>query len=313
MIFAEAVRRACVLVAVPAAVAGVALLTVPAASADPAVTGSLGSRCEAHYLLALRGSNEPPQDAVVHESPVYPASVATGGMGPLLSAFFTALQQQTGERSLPAPAGYGIVYPAVQVGDGGLSYFSNYVRSARIGAENLRRALQQINTACADSETQVVIAGNSQGADAINLALGNEVTSASDDFRNVSVITYFGDPSRSDQQHSRAVGAQRGQGIFRILALFPAAQDQWMRANPDVTISFCIPGDNVCDPVEHPEDLGNARGTIGVTPLDRHLSYADPAVRLRCDSPGLPDETWMNAKDCAAHMVADRLSTQASS
>ncbi|MCW4352100.1 cutinase family protein [Hoyosella sp. YIM 151337] len=303
MIFAAAVRRSFAILAGSMLATG---LTAPAAYASETAS-AFGSQCEAGFVLALRGSNEPPQDGASYDPPVYPAATATAGMGPLLSAFYAAVVKRAAERSIMVPTGYGVVYPAVRVGNGGASYFANYTTSIGAGAENLRLALQQINAACAGTGTTIVLAGNSQGADVINLALGTEARTPTGDFQNVASIVLFGDPSRADRQTLTAVGAQHGVGIFRILGLLDGSQDAWMREHPTLTMSFCIPGDNVCDPVEHPDDAANARGTAGITPLDRHLSYANPAVQLRCEVPGEQGDVWMSAKDCAAHLVADRL------
>ncbi|MCW4352099.1 cutinase family protein [Hoyosella sp. YIM 151337] len=277
--------------------------TVVERSAHP-----LGTDCEPLYVLATRGSNEPPQDrAVIYEDPVYPADTETRGMGPLLNDFYDTFVREQQNRGAAEPAGFGVVYPAVRVGDGWFRYPANYRESIEEGAQRLRETLQEINALCAGKHTDVVVTGISQGADVINRALSDEVAAGADDFRNVSAVALFGDPSRSSSQPSVKVGATHGDGFFRMFPIGDGAQDEWMRERPGSVISFCIPGDNVCDPLEHPQDSDNAAGIVGVSPFARHESYHTENITLECLTSSVSAGTWLSAKECAVKMVADKI------
>ncbi|MBB3035847.1 cutinase family protein [Hoyosella altamirensis] len=305
-----------------------ALVAIPTAAANPPsdpdtipehaevverTAQPLGADCEPLYVLATRGSNEPPQDgAVIYEDPVYPAGVETSGMGPLLNEFHEALTQELTARGEAEPSGFGVAYPAVRVGEGWFRYPTHYRDSVAEGAESLRESLQQINALCTDGETEVVLAGVSQGADVINQVLGEEVSNGSDDLRNVTTVVLFGDPSRSSDQSAVHVGATRGEGFFRMFPMVGEMQDEWMRNHPGAVISLCIPGDNVCNPLEHPQDSSNALGLVGVSPFARHESYHDSDIELECSSSSASEDNWLTAKECAVQMVADRVGSESS-
>lgn len=299
-----------------------ALVAVPTAAANPPddpdsvpehatvvprTEHPVGTECEPLYVLGTRGSNEPPQErSVIYEDPVYPEDVETRGMGPLLIDFYESFTDELASRGVGEPSGFGVVYPAVRVGEGWLRYPFAYRDSVDEGADKLRESLHAINQLCAGSGTEIVLTGISQGADVINQALSDETANGTDYFRNVTTIALFGDPSRSGEQSAVHVGATRGDGFFRMFPVTDGIQDEWMREHPETVISFCIPGDNVCNPLEHPEDANNVAGLVGVSPFARHESYHDPSVTLECPAPSVAG-TMMTAKDCAVKMVADRL------
>ncbi|WP_149361123.1 cutinase family protein [Lolliginicoccus suaedae] len=265
----------------------------------------IGESCADTYVLGVRGSNEPPKGAAATTAPgsvVYPEGTEGLGMGPTVHAFFESFGTYRARSGESVPAGFGIDYPAVRVGEGLLLYPMVYRDSVDAGAANLRGALEQISAACGDSGTEVVVAGVSQGADVINTALATEQGQGTDAFGLVTRIVLFGDPSRSAAQSTITAGAERGEGIFRMVPLSGFGQDGWMASNPRV-ISVCIPGDSVCDPASDPADAGNVTGADGMSPFDRHQAYIDPGVQLRC--PGTSDDgAFLDGTSCAASLVA---------
>ncbi|GGC67776.1 hypothetical protein GCM10011410_20600 [Hoyosella rhizosphaerae] len=228
-------------------------------------------------------------------------------MGPLGHEFFEGLSAEFTARGASAPAGFGVTYPAVRVGEGLLLYPVVYRDSIEAGAENLRTSLRHINDICAESGTNIVLFGVSQGADVINTALSFEQRSGTQDFRNVASVVMFGDPSRSATQAVTQVGATQGEGFFRLFPIGDGGQDGWMRSNPSAVVSVCIPGDNVCNPAESPDDAENVSGTNGVSPFDRHQAYHGSDIALRCTTPSVTDGQFVSGKDCGVAMVADRL------
>ncbi|WP_278314200.1 cutinase family protein [Lolliginicoccus levis] len=265
----------------------------------------IGGSCSEAYVLGVRGSNEPPQGAAATTAPgsvVYPNGTEGLGMGPTVHAFFESFSAHREQSGKSEPAGLGINYPAVRVGEGLLLYPVVYRDSVDAGAESLRSALGQIGAACGDSGTEVVVAGVSQGADVINTALAMEEQHGTGVFEHVSRIVLFGDPSRSAAQSTMTAGAERGEGIFRMVPLSGFEQDDWMERNPRV-ISVCIPGDSVCDPSGDPADAGNVIGADGLSPFDRHQAYVNPGVQLRCPGDG-DDDTFLDGPSCAAALVA---------
>ncbi|MBD8506074.1 cutinase family protein [Hoyosella sp. G463] len=266
----------------------------------------IGESCADTYVLGVRGSNEPPNDAdstASSDDVVYPPGTEGLGMGPTVHAFFEEFSASREESGASAPAGLGITYPAVRVGEGLLLYPMVYRDSVDEGSRNLLAALEQINEACGDDGTDVVVSGVSQGADVINTALAIEEERGTGWFDQVSRIVLFGDPSRSAEQSAITAGAERGEGIFRRVPLSGFEQDGWMDRNPRV-ISVCIPGDSVCDPSGDPADAANVTGADGLSPFDRHQAYVDPEVQVRCPSGEDGEEVFLDGPACAAAIMA---------
>lgn len=288
----------------------------------PSVTvGAKPRTCAAVNYLAVRGSSEVPQGAMPSET-TYRPEVVNKGMGEPLENQFdilkTMLDSLDRGRDL---LGKGVVYRAIPVPDYALDGPA-YLVSLKEGAINLRQALNDINSGCAGQETKVVLTGYSQGADVINTAAAEAQREGNrDDFKNVTSIVYYGNPSRIGGQ-VREVDDQTGTGIRRLVgAAVDPETDTWIN-DPDhrpLFISFCAEFDTVCDNADN-LTLAAAKvvvgGVLGGTPhaafgaaaasalgIKQHTSYQKSRVMCPSDV----QNRRITATQCGATMILNEL------
>lgn len=288
----------------------------------PTVTvGAQPRTCAAVNYLAVRGSSEAPQGAMPSEA-TYASEVVNKGMGEPLENQFdilkTMLDSLDRGRDL---LGKGVVYRAIPVPDYALDGPA-YLRSLREGAINLRQALNDINSGCAGQQTKIVLTGYSQGADVINTAAAEAQREGNrDDFKNVTSIVYYGNPSRIGGQ-VREVDDQTGTGIRRLVgAAVDPETDAWIN-DPDhrpLFISFCAEFDTVCDNADN-LTLAAAKvvvgGVLGGTPhaafgaaaasalgIKQHTSYQKSRVMCPSDV----QNRRITATQCGATMILNEL------
>ena len=283
--------------------------------------GAKPRTCAAVNYLAVRGSNEAPQGAMPSEA-TYAPEVINKGMGEPLENQFdilkTMLDSLDRGRDL---LGRGVVYRAIPVPDYALDGPA-YLLSLKEGAINLRQALHDINSGCAGQETKIVLTGYSQGADVINTAAAEAQREGNrDDFKNVTSIVYYGNPSRIGGQ-VREVDDQTGTGIRRLggAAVDPET-DTWIN-DPDhrpLFISFCAEFDTVCDNADN-LTLAAAKvvvgGVLGGTShavfgaaaasalgIKQHTSYQKSQVVCPSDV----QNRRITATQCGATMILNEL------
>jgi hypothetical protein len=158
----------------------VTLAMAGGALAEPSAAAS----CKPYELIGARGSgqNDPKLLKETHE------------MGPEVYDLFQAIRRSIGNPD--EISGYGVQYPAVSVkslttGGGALlhlGFLGRYTDSVREGQRDTEARIMARHAGCPD--TRFVLAGYSQGAQAVGDALQN----LNDDQGLVAAAAFFGDP-----------------------------------------------------------------------------------------------------------------------
>ncbi|WP_430336261.1 cutinase family protein [Rhodococcus sp. ACT016] len=284
---------------------------------DPDTGGGPGTNpatCSDTYFVGVRGSDEPPRaresagpsleqyEASLPADPVYTKGTGADstGMGEPVTAVFEELAYQAAKYAPSAkPKPRAIAYPAIPVGDGGVdAYIDRYQRSVGIGADQLARALRDIQWEC--NNASVVLAGYSQGADVINKAMGNAQRGGNHTFDQVRKIVLIGDPShRPDRPENVGafwkLGSTNGAGVSVGARIADAQATEFMNANPDLVRSICMIGDFVCD--TSTADGLNAL-LLGTGHPNAHTLY--PAMSIQCP---VVNDAWQYTTTCGGQIL----------
>jgi Cutinase/Fibronectin type III domain len=162
--------------------------------------------CSDYVFIGVRGSGEPPQNGDPYSSDeVSNMGARTAG---IYNAFLSRLQKNSTETGNPVPTvkTLGLRYPAMDV-PGGLSLAvvvgSNaFIDSAWDGVYALEDEISYETSRC--SNEHVILAGYSQGALAIHLAIGYLSGPESD---RISAILLLADPAKTGDGGETALGS----------------------------------------------------------------------------------------------------------
>ncbi|KJV03862.1 Cutinase [Rhodococcus sp. PML026] len=263
-----------------------------------------GTDCNVPTFIGVRGSGEYPQDRGIDD---YRASAGTekpynldgpdNGMGGRLAPVFAHVQKQNSVNY--AFNVMSVAYPAIPVGWTEADYYkAEYRESVEIGYANLSRIMAALHAVCGP-ETDVVLAGYSQGANVINKYLleTNKGTSASSELGMVKSVIQFGDPNsrplRVGERHSGTAF-----GAFGVVAAGVGGADAdingYLQSNLNVVSTFCLAGDSVCNPL-----------IVDLKGIAIHGSYGSPKTKLpKCNVNGVKDVVLY---ECAAYRVMQDL------
>jgi Cutinase/Bacterial Ig-like domain (group 3) len=173
----------------------------PQPSVKPQAQNPPGS-CSTALFVGVRGSGETPQGAEQY------SSTESANMGSRVPAAFFAFREET-EKLKPGATvrGFGLRYPALPVpGPWGAIFgnsYESYEESFWEGALDIALGVQQETQAC--PAERIVLAGYSQGALAIHLALTDLMSSA--EVSHVAGVILIADPeNRGDDSNIEKYG-----------------------------------------------------------------------------------------------------------
>jgi hypothetical protein len=212
-------------------------------------------------FVAARGSSEAPQG----DSNDY-SSANNYGMGELLRGVYNQFSTLVGPGRVTP---YGVHYPAVSVlggsdivnGAGALLHIGvlgNYTNSVREGTDDVVRHIRSMHAACAD--TRFVLAGYSQGAQAVADALQRRLTP--EEVGLVKAVAFFGDPYFNADSWASQSSQGAHYGALGVRDEFPPS----LRGR---VFSYCQLRDPVCSLSDKHHILGD--GDI----YTRNYGYVD--------------------------------------
>ncbi len=254
-----------------------------------------GIVCTAPTFIGVRGSSEQPQtpDLAYYEAsaaaikPFNKDGTVDLGMGGPLREVFNFLQRQP---SVDYDFNVmSVAYPAIPVAFSVDYASAEYRSSVQIGADNLTRVMKALYGKC-KSDTRVVLAGYSQGANVINRYLTDNLASSEVD--SVESIVFLGDPNvRPGRLGERHEGTAKKSTGAVALGITNADADiaGYLATHQNVVSSFCLVGDIVCNP---PVDV--------VFGKKIHGSYGLPTTKASCPVNGEKDVVVFQ---CAAFRV----------
>jgi hypothetical protein len=223
-------------------------VVTPQPTPTPTPTPSPKPSCPTLQFFGLRGSGEKFNDSY-------------GGMGKTVDWIKRYLASQ-----IPGMKSAAVNYPAIPVKIGSLNYPVDYTNSELKGATNLDDAFHRFITQC--PKTYVVVAGYSQGADAVGDAFG-WLNSA--EKKHIAAVVMFGDPVFNPRQPSADHGDYSSNLSGILVKVFREKPRVFLGVQNNLFLNFCTRGDPVCN-----FSAGNSTPTcLQGKPACPHLRYVE--------------------------------------
>lgn len=245
---------------------GAVVALLVAASISAPAHAVVGTRCGFATVIGVRGSDEPAGSGSTNSGRTY----ASEGLGNVIRNFAIGMQS---DRNIPVFV-EALNYPANVLDPANLDS-TNYLASLNIGANNLRSEIEDLARNC--PQTNILLAGYSQGAHVINNVLINAGGLSSNAKAHVRAVVMFGSPTyhAGEGWNDSQSGSSHGLlGVFGNPDLAQYAHLAWLP--PSYTLgsslairSYCLSGDFFCQ--------------TNLTPNGRtiHESYPTSSVMLR--------------------------------
>lgn len=221
---------------------GLVLAAVAAIGVSLPAQAVVGSRCGFATLIGVRGSAEPAGSGTTNGGRTY----ASDGLGNVIRNFAIGMQS---DRNIPVHV-EALNYPAVVL-DPGNTQAASYVGSLSVGQANLMAEIENLAAAC--PQTNILLAGYSQGAEVIRLALtGGSLSAYAKSHIRSAVL--FGAPTFHAGEAWNAPGSGSSSGLlggagnpgyasYKQLTYVPPSYNLGYLP---VIRSYCLPGDYFC-------------------------------------------------------------------
>ena len=229
-------------------------------------SATIGSRCGFATLIGVRGTYEDAGTGSSNGGRTY----ASGGLGNVVRNFGIGMQS---DPNIPVYV-EALNYPAVFLQPGN-PQAASYASSLSIGTNNLRGEIENLTVNC--PQTNILLAGYSQGAHVINNVLRNDGGLSAAAKAHVRAVVMFGSPTFHGGEAWNAPGAGSSHGVVGMVGNADLAQYKHLTWVPPSYVlgylpavrSFCLSGDFFCQ--TNFTDNG----------MSIHESYATSSVMLQ--------------------------------
>ena len=234
------------------------------APTPPQPTGPAETVCKSALFIGARGSGEGPQGSAVYAAPTSERALMGGRITPILDRMKVRLGELA-SGTPPSVREIGLRYPALPV-PSELSWSTAYLLQEYLGSI-WNGVYELINTLSNESarcpSERIVLAGYSQGALVVHLALAELAGSGSLSSHRISAVELVADPARRGDGSELRLGEAPfdAQGVYDVVFTAPSIPSSVTAR----TATICHKNDAVCDTAER-NGLGfyvlnvNARG-----------------------------------------------------
>ena len=220
------------------------------APGPPQPTGPTETVCQSALFIGARGSGEGPQGNAVYEASTSERALMEGRITPILDRMKVRLGELAGSGTPPSVREIGLRYPALPV-PAEVSWSTSYLIEEYLGS--IWTGVYELIDTIADESARcpserIVLAGYSQGALVVHLALAEMANAGSLGSYRISAVELVADPGRRGDGSELRLGEAPydAQGVYDVVFTAPSIPSSLNTR----TATICHKNDAVCDTAE---------------------------------------------------------------